>query len=204
MKNDRVVLNFVRMPVPQKIEFGRNVEARLRKNPVFEQPDVSCDDLKACTDLLETRYVASIKGGKMATALLHQADDEWVELMRNEAKYVDRIANGDATIILNAGFSMAKQRSAAGRPEFTVELGDKSGTVLLRRQRVIGGRAYIWQYVQGDFPTDDANWIVAQITTQASVELSGLTPLSRYWFRVAVVTPQGTGPFTTPIMQSVI
>ena len=140
----------------------------------------------------------------MATALLHQADDEWVELMRIEAKYVDRIANGDATIILNAGFSMAKQRSAAGRAEFTVELGDKSGTVFLRRQRVIGGRAYIWQYVQGDFPTDDANWIVAQITTQASVELSGLTPLSRYWFRVAVVTPQGTGPFTTPIMQSVI
>ncbi len=204
MKKDHVVLNFVKIPISQKIEIGRSVESKMRNNPHFPNPDVPIDDLRASTDLLEERNVAAITGGKEATALMHQAEDVWVDKMRKTALYVDRTADGDGTIILSAGFDLAKQPSPAVRPEFSVELGEKSGSVLLRRQKVEGAKSYIWQYSIGETPASESEWVTAQVTSQASVELTGLTPLSKYWFRVAAVTIMGTTAYCAPIMQVVL
>lgn len=204
MKKDHVVLNFVKIPISQKIEIGRSVDSKMRGNPRFASPDVPIDELKASTDLLEERNVAAITGGKEATLLMHQAEDVWVDKMRKTALYVDRTADGDGTIILNAGFDLAKQPSPAVRPEFSVELGDKLGSVLLRRQKVEGAKSYIWQYSIGEIPASESDWVTAQVTSQASVELTGLTPLSKYWFRVAAVTITGTTAYCAPIMQVVL
>lgn len=57
---------------------------------------MSVEELEAINTLLETRSVAAMSGGKEATALLHQTEDEWVDLMRKMARYVDRIADGDS------------------------------------------------------------------------------------------------------------
>lgn len=205
MKKDRIVLDFVRIPVAQKIEFGKGVIAKMKGNPKFTTPDVTIADMETKTELLETRSVAALDGGKEVTALMHQTETEWVDIMRKMAKYVDRIADGDNTIILSSGFNMAKQPSPAVRPEFSVELGEKSGSVVLRRQAVEGAKSYIWQYCTGDTPeVNDTEWVVAQVTSKASVELSGLTALSKYWFRSAVVTASGTSAYNSPIMQVVI
>ena len=204
MKNDHVVLDFVKEPISQKIELANNVEIEMRANPLFANPDVPYDELKSVNGLLQSRYKASLTGGKEETALLHQAEDVWIDKMRKTAKFVDRIADGDGAIILSAGFNLAKQHSAPIRPEFSVELGEKSGSVFLRRRREEGARSYIWQYYIGETPTNEAEWINAQVTSQASVLLTGLKPLSQYWFRVAVVTIEGTSAFSDPIMQVVI
>ena len=50
----------------------------------------------------------------------------------------------------------------------------------------------------------EADWVSAQVTTQATVELTGLTPLTKYWFRVGVVTISGTSDFCDPISQGVL
>jgi len=204
MKNDHVVLDFVKEPIPLKIELANNVENEMRPNPLFAKPDVPLDELKSINILLQTRYVASLNGGKEETALLHQAEDAWIDKMRKTAKYVERIANGDGAIILSAGFNLAKQRSKPTRSEFSVELGEKSCSVFLRRRREEGAKSYIWQYYIGETPGSEADWITAQVTAQASVLLTGLKPLTKYWFRVAVVTIEGTSAFSDPIMQVVI
>lgn len=194
MKKDHVVLDFVKEPIAIKIETGRSVETKMRSNPQFTNPDVSYDDMKASTDLLETRNVAAINGGKEATALLHQAEEDWCDKMRLMARYVDRIANGDSAIILGAGFNLAKQPAPSTRPEFSAEQGEKSGSAYLQRKRVTGARSYIWQQ-----SIDGINWTTAQTTAQASVELTGLTALTKYWFRVAVVTITGTSDYNEPV-----
>lgn len=204
MKKDHVVLNFVKLTIAEKIEVGRSVESKMKSNPSFTSPDVPLEELKVSTDLLEARNVTAITGGKEATALMHQAEEQWVDKMRKTALYVDRIADGDAAVILSAGFDLAKQPSPAVRPEFSVELGEKSGTVLLRRQKVEGARSYVWQYTTQVSPIMNTDWVNAEVTSKASVELSGLTPLTKYWFRVAAVTIEGTGAYTMPIMQVVI
>jgi hypothetical protein len=205
MKKDHVVYDFVKMPVAHKVETGRSVITQMKTKPdVFKNPDAPLDELEAATDLLEERNLAAINGGKEATVLMHQAEEDWVNIMRVEANYVDRIADGDSAVILSAGFNLVKQPTPAVRPEFSVTLGEKSGTVNLRRQKVEGARSYIWQYCTSENPTNENEWVTAQVTSQASVELTGLTPLTKYWFRVAAVTIAGTTPYCTPIMQVVI
>jgi len=205
MKKDRIILDFVRIPVAQQTEFGKGVISKMKNNPKFVTPDVSVDELEAKNTLLETRSVAALSGGKEATALLHQTEDEWKDLMRKMAKYVDRIADGDETVILSAGFNLAKQPAPAIRPDFSVELGDKSGSLTIRRQAVDGAKSYIWQYCSSETPAaNDADWTTAQVTSKASVDLSGLTPKTTYWFRSAVVTTAGTSAYNSPVMQVVI
>lgn len=199
MKKDHAVLDFVKVPIAIKIEIGRSVENEMRPNPIFVNPDVPFDDLKASTDLLETRNVAAMNGGKEATALLHQAEEDWINKMRIQARYVDRIADGDSAVILGAGFSLAKQPAPITRSEFSAEQGEKSCTVVLKRKRENGAKAYIWQQ-----STDGINWVTVQTTAQASVELTGLTPLTKYSFRVAVVSASGTSDFSDPVSIVVI
>jgi len=204
MKKDKIVNDFIRFPVSEKVVFARNVEGQMRGSRLFPTPDVPMDDLKAATDLLETRSVASLSGGKEETALLHQAETAWNDLMRLVALYVERIANKDGAVMLSAGFNLVKQPAPAQRPEFSVELGKKSGSVILKRQAIEGAQSYIWQISTVAFPEKESDYTVAGVTVRASLELENLIPLTKYWFRVAAVTREGTGPFTAPVMQVVI
>ncbi len=204
MKKDRIILDFLRVPIAQKVEFGRGVSTSMKANTKFATPDVSLVDLDAKTDLLETHSLASQNGGKEATALMHQTEDDWDDLMRKTAGYVDRIADGDSVVILSAGFNLVKKAAPAIRPEFSVELGEKSGTVTLRRQAVEGAKSYIWQHCIGEMPAGENAWTTAQVTSKATVELAGLMVMSKYWFRTAAVTVAGTSAYSTPILQVVI
>ena len=205
MRKDFVVLDFVRIPVSEKVEFSRSLSTKMKENPNFPTPDVSLDELESKADQLELRSVAALGGGKEAKVLMRQAEAELDKVLRKTARYVDRIADGDVAIILSAGFKQAKQPAPTVRPDFSVELGEKSGSVVLRRQAVDGAKSYIWQHCMGDTPaTKDTDWVTAQVTSRATVEMTGLTPMSKYWFRSAVVSPSGTSAYNSPIMQAVI
>lgn len=205
MKKERIVFDFIKKPVSSKIEFSRNVCTRMTGNVNFPAPDVDLKVLGAKTDLLETRSVAAFNGDKEARALMHQTEVELDDYLRKQAGYVNRIADGNEAIILSAGFNLAKQPSPAVRPDFSVELGVKSGSVVIRRQAVDGAKSYIWQYCIGETPSDnDADWVTVQVTVKASVEISGLTPLNKYWFRSAPVTTSGTMAYNPPVMKIVV
>jgi hypothetical protein len=204
MAKDHVVLDFLRYSVVEKISFSDMIQLRMGSNPLFPTPDVPMTTLKANNDALRVAYDAAQKGGKEETLLMHQAEDEWDDVMRKEANYVDRIADGDGAIILNAGFNLAKQRTPAKRAEFTAHQGDKSGTAQLRRLAVEGATAYIWQYCKDPVPMDESAWITANTTAQSTAIISGLTPLTRYWFRVAAVTRQGTTDYTGPLLLAIV
>ena len=204
MKKEHVVLNFIRIPVVLKIEIGRLVYGKMNGHPQFINPDVSLEELKAKTDLLEERKLEASDGGRTATSSMRDAALEWDNTMRKIARYVDRIADGNPTMILETGFSLTKQLSSTGKDVFKVKQGDRSGSVSLRHKRIAGAKSYIWQYCIGEIPGNESDWVTVQVTTRASAELTGLTPLTIYWFRVAAVTPSGTTSFCSPKMLAVI
>ncbi|WP_243348830.1 fibronectin type III domain-containing protein [Parabacteroides sp. FAFU027] len=204
MKKDRLVLDFKKLSVPEKISFGRNVHQSMTGNTHFATPDILLETLKQSTDTLEQRFVNAQNGGKEETMLLRQAEEYWDDLHTKEGRYVERIADGDGAIILSAGYNLAKPQGPGQKAEFSVVLGSVSGSVLLRRQAYTGANSYIWQICEGTLPEDESGWTTIKVTSRASVEVTGLKPLTRYWFRVAVVTPQGTTAFSSPIMQGVV
>lgn len=204
MKKDKVVFDFIKLNATEKSEFGTNVIQKMTDNPRFPTPDESLDSLRIKNDLVQSRSVAALSGGKESTLLLHQAIDEWDDAMRKEANYVNRIADGDGAIILSAGFNLAKPNTPGQRAEFTAENGTHSGTALLHHIAIDEAKSYIWQYYIGETPVDESKWVIATVTTKASAELTGLTSLTKYWFRVAAVTIDGTTAYSQPILLVVV
>jgi len=204
MKKDKVVFDFIRLTPTEKPEFGTNVIQKMTGNPKFLTPDESLDSLRIKNDLVQSRSVAALSGGKESTLLLHQAIDEWDDAMRKEANYVNRIADGDGAIILSAGFNLAKPNTPGQRAEFTAENGAHSGTALLHHIAIEGAKSYIWQYSIGETPANETGWTIGAVTTKANAELTGLTPMTKYWFRVAAVTIDGTTAYSQPILLVVV
>ena len=204
MRRDKAVFDFVKLHVAEKPEFGANVIQKMTGNPNFPNPDVSVEVLKAKNDLVQRCTVETFGRSKEATLLLHQAIRDWNDTMRIMANYVNRIADGDGAVILSAGFNLVKQPAAGPRPELKVVPGEKPGTVVLRRQAMAGARAYIWQLCTGSSPAEESGWTVVQVTSKASVVITGLTGFTKYWFRVAVVTTRGTTAYSHPVMQVMV
>jgi len=203
MRKSHVLLDFVLGIPPVKIAFGRNVVVLMTGNVNFPTPDILLADISRITDLLEQKFIASLNDGKTEKAELHRVEKEWDNLMRYEALYVDRIADGDEAIIKGAGFNVSKQPVTNPKPELWAEAGEQPGTVMLHRQAVQGAKSYIWQYCIGKYPESESQWVFATASSKASVLLLNLTSVTRYWFRVAVVMPEGISAYCDPIMHVV-
>ncbi|NEW84052.1 MAG: hypothetical protein GZ094_17025 [Mariniphaga sp.] len=204
MKVKHVVIGFVEFPIPQKVDTSKNVYGCMLENSNFPNPDVPLAKIKEVTDELDADFIAAMNGGKPETAKMHKTEKIWDDMMRLVARYVDRIAAGDETIIVSAGLSCSKQPAPAQRPNFSAILGEKSGSVVLRRKAVQGAKSYIWQYSVSDVVTDKSEWVLGDATTKATTELNNLTIKTIHWFRVAAVTSDGTSAWLAPIMLMVM
>ena len=203
MRTVRIVYDFIRCPVAVKIALGRTIEKRMTGNPNFPSPDVPLSELKSSTDKVESHYIATLNGNKAATALLNKEVEIWNDYMRVVARYVERMANNVESVVLSSGFNLAKPPIPGRRAEFSVKHGEKPGSALLRRKALKNGYSYVWQYCKNTLAENESDWTIATITVQASVELNNLIPITKYWFCVAVVTPQGITAYCNPIMHIV-
>jgi hypothetical protein len=203
MKKTKVLLDFIRFSIPLKIVKGRNVVAGMTGNAKFPTPDVATAEITAATDTLENSYVTARNGRPEDTARMRQDERDWDKLMRKEAIYVDRIADGDEATILSSGFNITKQPTPALRPEFSVQSVKMQGAVMFRRKAYPGAKAYLWQYYIGGLPQNDSEWLFAGASGNATYLMKGLNSVTKYGFRVAPVMAQGVGAFCDPIMHTV-
>ena len=203
MRKIKVLLNFIRFSVPEKIGFYRNVISRMTGNISFPSPDVSLTDATTLVNGLETAHVAAQDGGHTAVSAMHDKEELSDETFRKLADYVDRIADGDETKILSSGFDITKQPAPVTKSELTVDDGANSGSVKLVAKAVEGAKTYIWQYAKDSLPTDETGWAVAGYSTKVSYEISELAVACKYWFRVAAITAKGTTDFCNPVMKVV-
>lgn len=199
MRKTKVVLDFLRIPVIEKIGFYHNVIEKITSNPTFPTPDVTIADATASVDKLESSYYAARDGSHVAISFMHQCEEETDAVFRKLADYVSRVADGDESKILSSGFHVSKDPAPRQKAEFSVKEGEKPGTVVLRRQAVPGARSYLWQNCQGDAPAAESAWSVTGVSTQTTFEVEGLISGLKYWFRVAAVTAEGTSAFSPAI-----
>lgn len=204
MKKIKVILDFIKFSVAEKTAFYRNIIAQLTGNDVYNNPDVSMIDAKMSVDNLESAFLAARDGGHTAISTLHDNVAAADTVFRMLAAYVDRIAAGDETKILSSGFHVSKQPVSSQKATLTVNDGVNSGAVKLVAKAVEKAGAYIWQYAKEILPEIDSGWTMVDSSTRASYDLSGLAVATKYYFRVAAVTPDGVTDFSAPVMKIVI
>ncbi len=199
MHNIKVKLSFERLPVPELIGFSGKVSSSIDKNPLFPDPDVLPADIKTASSILLAKYESALNRGKIEIAEMHSAKSILLNLLHEEAEYVNKIADGDKEIILKSGFEPTKEPSPALRPEFSVILGGEPGQVLLMHKAVKGAAAYLWQFAPDPLPTEEKLWLLAGVSTQAKCVIENLDSGTKYWFRVAAVTTKGMLPHSIAI-----
>jgi len=204
MKRIKVLLDFIKLAVAEKIAFYRNVNSELTDNATFPTPIVPLTEAKAAVDKMETSYLASKDGSHTAIATLRADEEAADEIFRRNATYVDVTADGDESKILSSGFHASKQPESIQKPILAVEDGPNSGCVKLVARAVSKAGAYIWQYAKDTLPTDENGWTQAGISTQSYFIVTGLTVGAKCYFRRAVVMPDGTTDFCSPVMKVIV
>jgi hypothetical protein len=199
MRKSKVIISFSHSTVPELIEFARNTVTKMTGNANFATPDVPLAQITTVAATLETKYNAAQGGGKQQTADMHQARKALEDLLHREGLYVERITNGNETIILSSGYGTSKQPAPALHPEFTVDNGEHEGEMLLKHKAVEGAAAWIWQVCPNPIESDE--WTYAGFSTQSSYIVKKLTPGIKYWFRAACITKDGVGPWSDPAIK---
>lgn len=203
MKKSRVILDFIRFSVAEKIMFFRNVISLMTGNTSFATPDVPLTEAKTVVDTLETDQAAAKSGAHVMVSKMRKSEEVADNVFRKLARYVDRIADGNETIILGSGFHVSKQPEPSVREAFEVEAGDNPTEIVLIRKAQPGARSYVWQYCIGALPTNGIPWVFAGASTQARYVIRELESGAKCWFRVAAVTATGQGPWSDPVMKVV-
>jgi len=125
----KVLLGFAELSVPLEVDFAKNTHTKMKNNATFPTPDVPLVDIKNAAEDLENKYNAAQGGGTQATAEMDAAKIVLTNLLRKQAAYVNRIADGDSVKILSSGFLPSKGVKepipAPAKPE---NLKLKSGT----------------------------------------------------------------------------
>lgn len=201
MKRIKVLLDFFRLSVAEKIEFYRNVIAKLTGNATYPTPDKPLADAKVVVDKLETTLIAAKDGARTAVSAMHDAEAAADIVFRSLAAYVDKMAQGDETKILSSGFHPSQQPAPYTKNPLSASNGANSGSVKLLAKAIEGAVSYIWQQAEGKVPDTDAEWTIAGYSTRASYDITGLPIATKYYFRVAAVTPYGTTDFTAPVLK---
>ena len=197
MKKSKVTLDFIKFAPVNKASHYHSVIDHMSNNKLFPAPDASIIDAQKAVDALDKSIMAAADGGHLAISALNDA------VFRILAAYVERIALGDETSILSSGFHFSKQPAPRNKEILVAKDGSHSGSVLLDTLRVDRGVTYVWQMYKGKLPDNDSDWVQIGITPQTSFEINNLNIATKYYFRVAAVTPDGIQDFSAPEMKVV-
>jgi len=200
----KVLLNFVHHSLKIKVSDYHNVIAKLTGNPTFPTPDPSLADTEALLTQLESAIVSASDGSHTAISALHDCEIATDKAFRGLALYVDKIADGDETKILSAGFQANKDRTPRVKVPLLANDGSHSGSVNLISDTHVQGCAYIFRVSKDVLPTDASGWTVVATVAQSKYEVSGLVVGCYYYFDVAIVTPTGTTDFCAPVKKLVV
>ena len=217
MTKAKTKLNFTKIPVSNKIVFGRDRIVDMTGNANFPAPTPSLATVTSVTNNLETKHLAALGGGAMQMTAQNAAVAVWDDTMRKLAAYVDGVADGNTVKITSAGFhptkTEASPRHVPAKPENTqMKHRDESGTILFTCNKVPSSETYV-----AILSTDAAALTIASVKTQLMFRfnnesgtqgvllvidvssqrkkiITGLTPGTRIYGKIYCTNSAGRGP----------
>jgi hypothetical protein len=202
----KIKLNLRKLPIQEKIAKARTIVTSLTGNPNFPTPSPTLVLITGAIDALETA-AATVQAdkAKLKTDVSAQSEkeDSLDQLITQLAGYIQSVAGDDETKILSAGLDTKAKASSAAEPTLpealTPTAGDHDGEVDLSWDPVPRAKSYIIEF-SVDPPTD-TSWKHAGVSPRSSFTVTGLTPGTRYWFRVAAVSTGGQSGWSDPAMK---
>jgi hypothetical protein len=195
--------DFVRFSVLLLIEFIRIIIDKMMANPSFPNPDIPIADLKQHADDLETAYQNADDGSRYHKSLMRKIKLESVDGLRKQSDYVNRIADGDESIVISSGFHPTKPWVRPVKHDFELLAGPNHGEIIMFVRPVDKAKAYVWMYSLAGDPLSEEGWVFAGSSTKARASITGLESGKLVWCRCCAVTSTGHMPWCEPLSKIV-
>ena len=165
---------------------AENVVTRMDSNPSFLTPTVPIATLTASLAVFRAAVETAAGGGKQATAAKNAARAALLDLLRQQAGYVEGVAMGDMAMLLSSGFNAAsKNRAQVPLPQPVIQRIDNQASTQLRVRvgTVRNARAFEVVISIGTGPVQ----VAGTFTSARRIIVTGLTPGTTYTVRVRAV-----------------
>lgn len=193
-----------KLPVPDKIQFARQVVLDMTGNANFTTPAPTLASTTTAATALETAFnnaETARQVAKSKTAIMEAANLALNVLLMQLGNYVENTSGGDTAKIESSGYSVRNVPSTPigdlpAPSGVSVVPSESSGTVDMKWITVRGARSYI---VERALDAATLVWTPALSTTKAKGEVNTMTSGQKYWFRVAAVGAAGQGAWSAEI-----
>jgi len=210
MPKAKVKINFIKIPIPEKIQYARDRVTDMTGNANFTTPSPTLISITAAALTLETKYNKAQGGGPADTIAQNAAELALDNLMRSEANYVDSIALGSEVIISSAGFTPTQTEQTPVlkpvKPEnLKLKHGEQPGTITTICDKVEDAKGYVTMIstapdgmitVSGDdvLITSGTGVVIVNISSNRKSAHDGLTSATKYYVRKFAFNAAGRGP----------
>ncbi len=191
------------MPIPDKIQFARQIAQAMQGNTAFPTPTPALPALTEGAHELEDAYNAALaarQAAKMKTSIQEVRSAELDGVLTLLALYVENASNGDKAGIESAGFSVRNPPAPIGTLPAPVDVqvapSEHAGTADVAWKAVRGAKAYCIERA-ADAPALD--WGVIGSSTKREASLNSMVSGSKYWFRVAAIGAAGQSAYSDPV-----
>ena len=110
MANYKVSLSFASLPDPGLDEFASNIVVSLTGNAAYPTPLVPLATLDAAQTAFHDAVLAAAMGGLQLTAIKKEKRAGLLDLLRQEASYVQALASQNLSMLLSSGFEANSTR----------------------------------------------------------------------------------------------
>lgn len=160
---------------------------KMTGNAAFVTPEPPLADITDARDNYVVFLDKVVYGRKEDTVTKNNLRKELVDILKEEADYVQSVSKGDEAIILSSGFDVCKKAAPVGplaKPESViVRQGENKGTLWIISSVVNNASMYMFEFTETPV-TATSVWI-QRSNTKHKMLIEGLTSGKQYTFRVA-------------------
>lgn len=165
-------------------------------------PDLSVLE-KALNDYSLKLVMVNLTRSRIDAAMKNDAKRRLIKVLNELAFYVNKVADGNLTIILSSGFRPVKLKTTIVIPKKITDIkfkdGYNSGQLIFSFKNEVNAQIYEYQITQEKTKQGDLVWEVDNYTIISSSRnnlIKDLTPGENYYVRVRAINRKGRGEWS--------
>lgn len=212
----KVSYEFVKLTPTEKILFGDNVLAMMAEHvAVFPTPDVPLLTIENANDQLRSKTQEALNGDREKILERDGSEQVWIDLFRQQAGYVQRVAGNSKLIITQSGYqSTSTEANAVVRPvqpNFDAWGNKAKGSIRAEIKEPIHARGHVFVASGHPISGNDLKMKNGQLsvapelssamelifTTKRKVDFEGLVSGQTYYMAALGFNAGGVSPIST-------
>jgi hypothetical protein len=204
MAQYKISMAFAKLTDGELAPFAGNTIEKMTDNPGYLEPRVPLSEMSEAKNNFFTDYAASKGGGRVATATKNASRRKLINLLRQQAAYVQSIAGGDLALLLSSGFLAAStNRARMVLPQAMIKSVKwlQSTKLSVAVEPVKSARGY-----EARYKTENGEYIPAPFSTSSrGLLLENLVPGIVYTIQArAVGGLNGYGDWSDPVSRMAV